>query len=583
MAKAAPSRSPAGVPRRHLLGGVALGGAAAWLAACGGEGGDEKEAANSLGQATAVSASRAPETGQPKAGGSFTTVLSDTPPLDPMAGNALQSHFLAGYVYSRLMKFKTGPDPSVFAQYETEGDLAESLEMAPDGLTATFKLRANAMFHDITPVSGRLADSEDVKISLERFRTISTNPSRAVFGTPGDPLVESVQTPDPRTFVMKLAKPFGPFRTLVANPAYLRIMPKEVAGGGMDPARQVIGTGPFALTDLQPDIAVTLKRHPTWYGAPMPYASDLRLAIIKEEAQAVSQFQAGRTDHYVAIPAEQLDGIRKAAPKATIMEYNVATYSFLYVQLRGSSPFRDERLRRAASMAIDRDAILEAFYGGRGIWLSAIPSNFGGWRVDPKSPEIGPGGQWFRYNPAEAKKLVAAAGYPNGMDQRYIFSNNVYGDTWNQSAVAVAGWLKEAGFNVTVVTQDYQSEYAKPGTGTFYGNFEGMVYGRQSPFSDPHDYLYNMFHSKSARNHSGVNDPQLDAMIDKEGTTVDPAERVKAVKEIDRYVADKVYYVPTAMGVGFIGIQEWVKGYQPSNNSYGGGAETVAKLWIDKG
>ena len=109
------------------------------------------------------------------------------------------------------------------------------------------------------------------------------------------------------------------------------------------------------------------------------------------------------------------------------------------------------------------------------------------------------------------------------------------------------------------------------------------MYGRQSPFSDPHDYLFNMFHTKSTRNHSGVNDPQLDALIDKEGTTIDQNERVKLVKEIQRYVADTAYYAPSATGVGYIGVQEWLKGYQPSNNSYGGGAETFAKLGIDRG
>ena len=482
-----------------------------------------------------------------------------------------------------MLKFTTGLEPAVFARYETEGDLAETLEMAPDGLTAIFTLRPNATWHSIAPVNGRPADAEDVRLSLERFRTFPTNANRNVFGTPGDPLVESVETPNPRTFVMKLAKPFGPFRTLIANPAYLRIMPKELTAGAVDPAKQMIGTGPFILDSLQPDIEVTLKRNPAWYGAPMPYVNDIRLVILKEEAQNVAQFQAGRTDHYINIPPEQVPDLKRARPQASYIEYNVATYSFLYMQLRGESVYRDERIRRAASMAIDRDGILQGFYGGRGIWLSAVPSNFGGWRVDPKSPEIGPGGQWFTYNPAESRKLLAAAGYPNGLDTRYIFTNNIYGDTWNQSAVAVAGWMKEAGFNPTVITQDYQNEYAKPGVGTFFGNFDGMVYGRQSPFSDPHDYLFNMFHSRSARNHAGVNDPQLDALIDKEGTTVDQPERVKLVKEIERYVADKVYYAPTAMGVGTIGIQEWVKGYQPSNNSYGGAAETFAKLWLDRG
>jgi ABC-type transport system substrate-binding protein len=142
--------------------------------------------------------------------------------------------------------------------------------------------------------------------------------------------------------------------------------------------------------------------------------------------------------------------------------------------------------------------------------------------------------------------------------------------------------LKEGGFNVQVVIQDYLREYITPGTGTFFGNFEGMFYGLQTAFGDPHDYLWNMHHSRSARNHGGVNDPQLDALLDKEEATLDDTERIKLVKEIQKYCADKVYYGTTAVGPAFIGVQEWIKNYQ-RNNGYGTGAESRPKLWIDRG
>jgi ABC-type transport system substrate-binding protein len=91
-----------------------------------------------------------------------------------------------------------------------------------------------------------------------------------------------------------------------------------------------------------------------------------------------------------------------------------------------------------------------------------------------------------------------------------------------------------------------------------------------------------MHHTRSARNHGGVSDPQLDAMIDKEEAALDDNERIKLVKEIQRYCADKVYYGTTAVGPAFIGVQEWIKNYQ-RNNGYGTGVENRAKLWIDRG
>ncbi|MGH2588095.1 MAG: ABC transporter substrate-binding protein, partial [Dehalococcoidia bacterium] len=215
-------------------------------------------------------------------------------------------------------------------------------------------------------------------------------------------------------------------------------------------------------------------------------------------------------------------------------------------------------------------------------WLSSVPAVLSRWRVDPKSADMGAAGEWFKYNPAESKKLLAAAGYPNGLPVRYIFTNNIYGDTFNQIAEAVGGMLKEGGFNTQTVTQDYQREYITPGTGTFFGSFEGVFFGLQTGYLDAHDYIFNMMHSKSTRNHAGISDPQLDAMIDKEGTTIDENERVKLYKDIERYVADKVYYAPGATGVAYQGGQEWLKNYCWNLGAYGYGTETFGKVWIDR-
>jgi ABC-type transport system substrate-binding protein len=234
-------------------------------------------------------------------------------------------------------------------------------------------------------------------------------------------------------------------------------------------------------------------------------------------------------------------------------------------------------------MTIDRDGLLSLIYLGKGVWNSAIPASFGAWRVDPKSAEMGAAGQWFKFDPSESKKLLAAAGHPSGLPMKYVFTNNIYGERFNQAAEAIAGMLKEGGFNTQVAVQDYQREYISP-TGTFFGgNFESVFYGLQTGFSDPHDYLFNMYHSRGARNHAGIRDAQLDALIDKEGATLNDQERIKLVKEIQKYAADKVYYATTAVGAAYIGVQPWVKNYNPVNGGYGVGAETWAKAWVDRG
>jgi peptide/nickel transport system substrate-binding protein len=424
-------------------------------------------------------------------------------------------------------------------------------------------------------------EAEDVKASFDRFRTDPKSSNKGVFGTQQNPLVESVQTPDPRTVVFKLAKPYGPFRNLIANSNYLWILPKEGGEGKVDPGKQVIGAGPFILDSTQPDVAYKVRKNPTYYAAPMPYVDGVNLVIITEEAQEVAQYQAGRLD-IAGIPAQRVDEVKKSNPKGLMIEYLPSTYGFLAMQQRGNTPFKDPRVRQAAQMSIDRDGLLALIYENKGTWQTFFPASFGSWRVDPKNSDMGTGGQYFKYNPAESKKLLAAAGYQNGLQMRYIFTNNIYGERFNQAAEAIAGMLKDGGFQPQIITQDYLREYIPNPSGTFYGNYDGVFYGLMTDFGDPHDYLFNMHHSRSTRNNAGINDPQLDAMLDQEERTLDDNERKKLVKDIQRYLAEKVYYQTTAVGPAYIAVQDWVKNYQ-RNNGYGTGAENRAKLWIDKG
>ena len=572
--------------RRQALRFGALGGVGALLAACGGGAKTEDKPSGAVAtgqQATIVPGANnvpAQVTGTPKAGGVYSRHWRTNPVLDPYQSSQFTTQTLAGFTTARLLKFKTGPTPAVYANFDTEPDLAESVEITPDGLTVTAKLRAGAKWQNLPPVNGRVVDSEDIKVSIERFRAEPKNSNRTAFGTSDSPLLESVQTPDPRTVVMKLAKPYGPFRSMLANFNYLWMLPKESANGGYDPAKTVIGAGPFILDKIEPDIAYTLRRNPDYYGAPMPYVDTVKLVRIDQETQDVAQFQAGQLDYIEARP-DRIEELRRTAPKATFLEYQAGTFQFLAFQQRGQTPFKDERVRQAASHAIDRDGVLAAAFEGKGVWQSFIPASFGGWRVDPKSPDMGAGGKYYKYDPAESKKLLAAAGY-SGLPLKYIFSNNIYGEQFNRTAEVVAEMLREGGFTPQIVTMDYQTQYIIP-TGPFYGgNFEHAMFGLETGFSDPHDYFFNMYHTKGGRNHAGINDPQLEAMIDKEGSTLDQQERVKLVKDLQRFLATKLYYVHPAVGFLYLGHQPWIKNFNPCNQGYGFGAETAAKLWIDR-
>ena len=575
-----PSAGTVRVGRRSVLRAGALGGGAtaAFLAACGGSDKKSDSGSGSTSNATAVTgaqptqAAALREDGAAKPGGIVSwRDIGAPPPLDPMNNATYRAQDLAGFVYSRLLKFNTGPKPDVSYNYELVPDLAEKYEVSPDGLQITFKLRANAKFHNRAPINGRAVTAEDVKASLDRFKNAPKNTNKAALN-----VFESAQAPDAQTVVLKLARPYAPALNLIANPNYLWIMPKE-ADSGFDPAKEMIGTGPFMLDQIQPDVSVTTKKNPEYFIPGRPYVDGSTIVAIPETANNKAQFIAGRLD-WTAIATNDVPDVQKANPKFQLITYLPTTYIFLAPQQR-SGPFQDIRLRRALSLAMDRKALGDLVYEGKGVaYSTAVPPSMGRWWANPQTDTSA----WaanIKFDTKAAKDLVKAAGF-DSVPLKYIYANNAYGDVFNQWAEAYAGMLKEGGFNPTIVPQDYLREYIVAG-GTFFGAYDGAFFGPQTPFTDPHDYLFNMAHSKSTRNHAGINDGKLDAMIDDEEKTFDEPARLKKVQDIQKYIMDQMYYIPSVTGNAYLFQQPWMRRLYYCS-TYGFGAESHLECWIDK-
>jgi peptide/nickel transport system substrate-binding protein len=568
--------------RRRAIGIAAT--AAAFAVACGGDSSEDQAGSSSGGQGSSgtitPSGPAAQQEGTPKPGGIYHTRFTGNPSgLDPYANTSFRVQEQSALSYSRLFKFKSDNDPTVAYNFEVVPDLAASFEQPGDGTQLVVRLQPNATFHQVAPVNGRAVESEDVRLTLERFRGEPKNTNRAVFGTADNPLITGVETPDAKTVVFKLDKPYGPILNLFANPQYLWIMPKEITAGTVDPSKQIIGSGPFIYDSFQPDIDIKVRKNPNYFVQGRPYVDGRTIAIVAENVQGKSQFQAGRLDAE-GISFEDKPEVERSNPKTQWITTIPGTIPYLAFQQRGDSMWRDPRLRQAASILFDRDEMLQLSWNGQGYWHNQVPAHMGKWRLDPQGPEIGDAGKFFKPNPAEAKALMSAAGYPNGIETRFIYTNNAYGERFNQWAEAIAGMLKDGGIRTQITIQDYNREYIVS-NGTIFGHFEGMYIGLMTPLTDPHDYLFAYMHSKSGRNAGGINDPQLDAMIDKEGATVDQNERLKLVKDIQRYANERMYYAPGFIGPGFIGIQPWVKGYKYSAN-YGSYTEAVLDLWLDR-
>ena len=567
-----PSRSRLG--RRQLLSRVAVGTAGlsgAALLACSNK---RSGGTNSGGQAGQGASGGA--RGKPQYGGTFNTSMPSNAILDPQKVSAAPQTAISG-VMSRLFLFKTDTDPNAIANHDLDSDLGLSAE-SPDAVTWTIKLRTDAKFQNIPPANAHPVEAEDIKATFTRATGLSSNPNRGSLSMI-DPT--QIQMPDAHTVVFKLNFPYSPFQRTLASPAYSWIFPREVLSDAYDPAKVVIGSGPFTLESATPDVANVYKKSPTWYRTGQPYVDGMRLAIIADAAQRLAQFSAGNLDE-LAPGSNDVATAQQQNPKARFIKFASGTPEPISYQLGDpTSIFQDIRVRQAVSMALDRDALGKAVDNGQYLEPLYVPVYMGKWSLQVKDldPSIA---QYYQYNPAEAKKLLEAAGVTD-VPLRFAYVNNGPFTTpdFIKLGQACNNMLSAAGFKISLSSIDYSKDYIDSGKGASQGFYpkDMMVFGGSSVYTEADEFLYNNFDSKTTSGHLMLKDPTLDDMIAKERTIVNETDRLTAIHNIEKYIAAKVYTVPTVGAYAFTMVQPRVQNYDYSN-TLGKGTEIWAKLWL---
>ena len=566
--------------RRLLQSWAAVGIAATLLAACGPPAPSQPAQTAPTSAPAAAPTTAAPKpteapkpaaTAAPKTGGTFKFFAwtEDPPTFDPHLNVSFRVQGFSAFFYSRLLMSKKGPGIDAQA-YIMEGDLAESWQVGPDGKTYTFKLRPDTKWHNKPPMNGRALTAQDVVWSFERFMKVS--PQKATFD-----IVSGVTAPDDRTVVFTLKDQFAPFEAALGAPIFW-ILPKEVVEQDGDASKRTVGSGPFIFDKYETGVSFTGKKNPDYYRKGEPRIDEVIGHIIPDTATQMAALRAKELD-YVDVPQQELEALKKSNPELQLVETQFNNIPFTYWRL-DRPPFNDVRVRQAVSIAINRDELIRIINQGRGNYNNAIPWALSDWWLDPRGPDQGPTAKYFKTDIAEAKRLLSEAGYPNGFKADLV-STPGYGQVWVQSVELVQQFLKAVGIDATIKMQEYA---AYLGT-TFQGKLpEGdnvLVYGLETPFTEPHDLLFNMYHPKGTRNHAGVNDPKLTEMIEKQMRTVDRADRKKQIFDIQRYLAEQMYYPPVAAGMVTFGLAPWVRDFYPISD-YGRGAEVIPKLWLDK-
>ncbi|HEX3175893.1 MAG TPA: ABC transporter substrate-binding protein [Methylomirabilota bacterium] len=539
---------------------------------------DVLKGGSGLAAATALSAiaPRAAGAQTPKRGGTLrTSVIADpVTGFDPHQTISFLTMVPLSFAYSRLVKVKAGPDVKPMT-YPVEPDLAESWTRAND-TTYVFRLKKGVRWHPKPPVNGRELTSEDVKYTYDRFLGIKGNGNRPVLES-----IDRIETPDKYTVRFILREPNAWFIDNLASTSTWIIARECVEKfGDLKKAESVVGTGPWMLEKWEPNVRLTYVRNPSYFVPGLPYADAVDVLIDKDPSSRLAAFLAGQLDfapeYQHVIRRLDLAIAKQRRPNLQTAEFAWFTSGSTGFKI-DKPPFNDVRVRRALSRAVNLAEIFESNAFSQGSWVPnpAVPAASAEWSIpiDQLGPE---GRRLYEHSTADAKRLLAEAGHPNGFKTEVEAPGTGYGpDFLDFVQIAVKNW-KAAGIDADLKLKEYGAFISS----TIYGKFDHMFVGLRGAWTDPEAYFYRWFMPGQPLNVWNVNDSKLTDMIKLQRRTFDVAKRRQIVFDIQRYLAEQAYFGADGSVKVVCAWEPHIKNFMPNNGfDYGG---RLMAAWIDK-
>jgi peptide/nickel transport system substrate-binding protein len=492
---------------------------------------------------------------QPKYGGIIRLAEREPPNLDPHLSISFNPQNIGSLIYNGLVRFPYGHEQKDPYDLTIMPDLAERWEYLDDR-TAVFYLRKGVKFHNKPPVNGREVKAQDVKYSLERFAAKSG--FRARFDD-----IDRIEVVDDFTVKLVTKHPFAPLLAQLASPSHNVIFPKEAEDqyGDFNKAEAAIGTGPFILERYERGVKLIFKRNPDYYIKGLPYVDGIEWQMTPDAAARVSLLRAGKVDfvHTTGLlSGEEAIPLQRTNPELKFLKYQSLNWGMFYMRT-DQPPFNDIRVRQALSLAINRQAWLEALDFGEGcLSTGPIPCALPEWKLDPKEMDPAQAKYLVGFDREEAKRLLAEAGYAKGFSTP-LYHHPGYTGVWPSRFELAVDELSKVGIQVELKPQEY-GDYIST---TYLGKFDKLAMGPITPFLEVDDFLYGLFYPDQPNNRGHVNDPTLNEMLIAQRRELDPEKRKHIVHEIQRYLADKAYYVYVPIGLSYQVYHPRLKGFSP--------------------
>lgn len=436
--------------------------------------------------------------------------------------------------------------------------LAENWDISDDGLEYTFHLRQGVKFHN-----GNDFTAEDVAYTFHRMLTVEggvntefidqIKGANELLAGETDTL-EGVEVVDDYTIKVTLKEPFAGFLASISSPgvSIYDSEATEAAGDqfGMDPA-VTVGTGPFEFSSWSFNNQLVLTRNEDyWKGASK--LPGVVIKIIPDTETQSMMFESGELDILdLDYAADSVDRFTETYPDQIVQGPRVGIVYF--TMNFNKEPFQDVRVRKAVQMSIDRQAILDALYGGRGqVEQGIFPHGLIGFNSDQEE---------IKYDPEAAKALLAEAGYADGFDME-IAADSSASDTMTMSLEIVSDQLAEVGIRAEIKNYDESTwlETRKSGElGSFMSTWS-------ADYNDPDNFIYTFFGNEEKTKIRSINYPDTEVMarVAKARTIVNEDERLAEYKALEeKIVHEDAAWVPMFSRLHLFALSKRVEGFAP--------------------
>src|SRR5215475_90555 len=452
----------------------------------------------------------------PRRGGVLLAAIgADAPSLDPHQEQTFATIQPVAPLYSTLLQIDPYSYPNVI------GDVASEWKIAPDGLTYTFKIRPGIRFHDGSPLT-----SADVKASYDKI----LSPPEGVRSIRKEhySAVASVEAPDPSTVVFKLKFPSASLlKYLDQDPNYFK--------------NNAIGSGPFKFKSYTRGSTFEAERNPDYFVKDRPYLDGYKFFISTETSVRAAAIRSGRAwIEFRTMPLAEVEAIRKQLGDKVVVQDTAATGQFGIAMNQTAKPFTDERVRKALNLGIDRYTAGRVLYGLTGLRdVGAFTRPGTEWAMSPAELEKFPGfGRDAEKNRAEARRLLAEAGFPNGL--KVVLKNRNVKLPYQDFAVFLIQEWRKIGVEAENRPLETAAWFAD---GQDTGNFE-LIIAPTVEFTDDPDQFLGRYVTGSTQNWGRFSDPRIDDLFSRQARTLDPGERKRLINEMEKIAVENAYYIP---------------------------------------